>query len=58
VGHAVDLPRLSGESAAAGRGQRPLKLDFLSPGTHPELLGQLGRYQIECDWGRRDGDRA
>ena len=24
-----------------------MKLDFLSPPSHPEMLGQLGRYQIE-----------
>ena len=33
-------------SAAATRGGR-MKLDFLSPPAHPEMLGQLGRYQIE-----------
>jgi eukaryotic-like serine/threonine-protein kinase len=32
--------------AVAQRGGR-LKLDFLSPPSHPEMLGQLGRYQIE-----------
>ncbi|HEX4071045.1 MAG TPA: serine/threonine-protein kinase [Planctomycetaceae bacterium] len=37
----------AGEAAnVAPRGGR-MKLDFLSPPAHPELLGQLGRYQIE-----------
>jgi eukaryotic-like serine/threonine-protein kinase len=37
----------TGEAAnVAPRGGR-MKLDFLSPPSHPEMLGQLGRYQIE-----------
>ena len=27
--------------------QRSIKLDFLSPPSHPEMLGRLGRYEIE-----------
>jgi eukaryotic-like serine/threonine-protein kinase len=45
--YTVDEPRLSSGSTPVLRGARPIKLDFLSPGSHPELLGQLGRYQIE-----------
>jgi eukaryotic-like serine/threonine-protein kinase len=45
--YTVDEPRSSGGSTPILRGARPIKLDFLSPGAHPELLGQLGRYQIE-----------
>jgi eukaryotic-like serine/threonine-protein kinase len=26
---------------------RPMKLDFLAPPSHPEMLGRLGRYEIE-----------
>lgn len=33
----------TGESSA----KRPVDLDFLSPPSHPELLGRLGRYEIE-----------
>jgi eukaryotic-like serine/threonine-protein kinase len=39
-----------GEELPGGTAQRrrgPLKLDFLSAPSHPEMLGQLGRYQIE-----------
>jgi eukaryotic-like serine/threonine-protein kinase len=45
--YTIDEPRSSGGSTPVLRGARPIKLDFLSPGAHPELLGQLGRYQIE-----------
>jgi len=41
--------RLGGE-ASRGGGQIKsgrIKLDFLSPPAHPEMLGQIGRYQIE-----------
>jgi serine/threonine protein kinase len=46
-GRTADLPRLSSEFGATPRSRGQIKLDFLSPPTHPELLGQLGRYQIE-----------
>jgi hypothetical protein len=39
-----------GEELPGGTAQRrrgPMKLDFLSAPSHPEMLGQLGRYQIE-----------
>jgi eukaryotic-like serine/threonine-protein kinase len=39
-----------GEELPGGTVQRrrgPMKLDFLSAPSHPEMLGQLGRYQIE-----------
>jgi hypothetical protein len=42
-------PRL-GETrprAAAGQDRRPQRLDFLAPPSHPEMLGRLGRYEIE-----------
>jgi eukaryotic-like serine/threonine-protein kinase len=45
--YTIDEPRSSSGSTPVLRGPRPIKLDFLSPGAHPELLGQLGRYQIE-----------
>jgi serine/threonine protein kinase len=32
--------------------QRELKLDFLGPPSHPEMLGRLGRYEIERVIGR------
>ncbi len=39
-----------GSDASRGFGQTRfgrIKLDFLSPPAHPEMLGQIGRYQIE-----------
>jgi len=47
VDFTIDEPRSSAGSTPVLRGVRPIKLDFLSPAAHPELLGQLGRYQIE-----------
>jgi serine/threonine protein kinase len=38
---------LSGLARAAGSNTEPTKLDFLSPPSHPEMLGRLGRYEIE-----------
>jgi eukaryotic-like serine/threonine-protein kinase len=46
-GRTADLPRLSSKFGAATWGRGHVKLDFLAPPAHPELLGQLGRYQIE-----------
>lgn len=42
-----DLPLPASDSLPSARGRGQMKLDFLSPAAHPELLGQLGRYQIE-----------
>jgi serine/threonine protein kinase len=51
------LSSADGEGAAPGQtnrsasggfsAQRQVNLDFLSPPSHPELLGRLGRYEIE-----------
>ena len=35
------------ETVASGRSESPEKLDFLSAPSHPEMLGRLGRYEIE-----------
>src|SRR5207245_4226875 len=52
----LDAPRdygfdKAGSTAQTARGPstapRPLRLDFLAPPSHPEMLGRLGRYEIE-----------
>jgi eukaryotic-like serine/threonine-protein kinase len=47
-----DYPRFDGKSRSLQLGSSNgvasrIKLDFLAPPTQPDLLGQLGRYQIE-----------
>ena len=37
----------SGFQGVDGSGGRPANLDFLSPPSHPEMLGRIGRYEIE-----------
>jgi eukaryotic-like serine/threonine-protein kinase len=49
-------PRLPGSASDFAShpeaSQSPVQLDFLSPPSHPEMLGRLGRYEIEQIIGR------
>ena len=37
----------SGSDDEAGAECEPISLDFLAPPSHPEMLGRIGRYEVE-----------
>jgi hypothetical protein len=44
--HALDAG--DGQSMSHSAAAEHMKLDFLAPASHPEMLGRLGRYEIEA----------